>query len=115
MVTDVSASPAAVSAESAGNVPFYGNPLTYTYFSHFFSYLNHLAHIFVADRHRCFDGFLSPCIPLVDMKICSANSRFTDFYQYIVHAWFRDRNIFYPQTLLGETLSDCFHKDSFII
>ena len=65
---------------------------------------------FVANCHRHRNGFLRPCVPVVNVKISTADRRFQNPNEHVVPADFRNRNLIQPQPRLGPGLHDGMHR-----
>ena len=87
---------AAVTAVAAGNVTFTGDAVADFEAFHFLADTHHFTDIFVTDNHRYRNGFLRPLVPVVDVNVSTADSRFTNFDQQIVMTDFRFRHVGHP-------------------
>ena len=68
-----------------------------------------LAHELMSDDKRYGDSRSRPIVPLVDVKVSTANAGHQHTNQYVIDAEFRLGNIFEPQTSLALALYQCFH------
>ena len=90
---------AAIAAVAAGDVSLARHAVAHLDVAHACADFLHHAHIFVTDGHGRFDGLLAPFVPLINMEVGAANSRFLDFDEDIVHAHFGHGHILHPDAL----------------
>ena len=70
---------------------------------------NNFTDKFMAHYHGYGNRFLSPTVPVVDVKIGTTNGSAPDFDQYIVDADLRLLDTFKPKPLCGMAFDQCFH------
>ena len=94
---------------TAGDMALSGNTVTDLVVLYAAAHLHNLADILVTDGHRGLDSVLGPLIPVVDVEVSTANGYFPNLYKNIVHADFRHRDIFHPDSRFSILLYKCFH------
>jgi hypothetical protein len=65
---------------------------------------------FMTDRHRHWNRFLRPLVPVVDMNIGTADGRFDDADKNVVTFDFRNRNFLEPQPWFGAAFHHRLHR-----
>ena len=64
---------------------------------------------FMADGHRCWDGFAGPRIPIVNVDIRPTDSSFRHLYQNIVVADFWKGHLIHPDAPFGLSFDNGSH------
>ena len=113
VAAEVSAASAAVTAVTAGDMPFTGDPIADGEAAHLLTDSDHFPNIFVADHHGYRNGLLGPLVPVVDMDIGAADGGFADLDQQVVVAELGGRHIRHPDADLFVQFGECFHGCSF--
>ena len=88
----------AVTAMTASDMSLTGNSITYFNILYTCPHFGNDTNVLVTDCHRCFDSFLAPFIPFIDVEVGTANSGFFNFNEDVVNTDFRHWNIFHPNT-----------------
>src|SRR5215471_8954142 len=98
-----------IAAMSAGDVPFAHDEIAAGKALHVITdRINHTSEL-MTDRHRYWNGFLRPLIPVVDVHIGTADRRFQHPDQHVIAASFWNRNVLQPETRLAFGLHDRLH------
>ena len=100
---------AAVIALAADDVALAGNALADLEVGYALAKLGDLADIFMADRKRRVQVLLCPAVPLVDMYVCSADSRLADLDKNLAGAGFGNRYLCQDKAGPSYGLYKCIH------
>src|SRR5690606_33868865 len=99
----------AVSAAAADEMAFDADDVADREIQHIRSDIDDLSDEFVADRGRDLDRALRPFVPVVDMKVRTADPAAFNADHHIVDPHLRFGHVFDPQSRLGFAFYDCFH------
>ena len=105
----VTATSETISTMPAGDVTFADDEIALSKTTHIRSGPCNFPDEFVTNRHRHWDRFLRPGIPIINVNIGTADRRLFRADQNIVGPNLRHRNLFQPQTGLGFGFHDCWH------